>query len=136
MSTLLLTLMVACGGLFDPSDLDVTAGSCEGSSLEKDRSLDTGVPHETAVWAEADGSTIVLHLDDVDANCCPSPGATLTRDGTDLHVDFLDVTDDMACGCMCWTDFTVEILDNDPGTYTVTVDYYDELLGTAEVVVS
>ena len=115
----------------------VTAGSCEGDAYGKDMSSDPAEPEpvEPDIWAEADGVDIVLHLDDLDANCCPSPGADLVIDGSDIAVSFEDVTSDEACGCMCITDFEVRIPDVGPGDYTLDVDFNGSDLATVEVTV-
>lgn len=113
-------------------DLVATAGECEGSPYEKSLTDDTA-GSETVIWAEADGATIVLHLDDLVANCCPSPGADLARDGFALTVDFHDVTDGTPCDCVCVTDFRVEIPDNEPGSYTLDVLFNGSALGAATV---
>ncbi len=114
---------------------EVTAGSCEGDAYGKDMSVDTGLPEgvEPDVWAEADGDDILLHLDDLEANCCPSPGADLTLSGTEIQVDFEDVTADEACSCMCITDFELRIPDVGAGSYTLDVDYNGSDLATVEV---
>jgi hypothetical protein len=126
----LLPLLAACGdGLLGGAD--VTAGECEGSPYEK--SLDTGAPAEPDIWAEADGSDILLHLDDLTANCCPDASADVTRDDFDLTVEFEDVKSGYGCDCMCITDFLVEIGDNDPGTYTIDVVYDGEDLASTTV---
>ena len=112
----------------------VEAGQCEGNSYDKD--LDTASPDPMDVWAEADGRDILLHLDNLDANCCPSPDATITFDGTNILVEFEDVTSGEPCDCTCITDFLVTIEDLDAGSYTLEVDYMGGSIGSAEVEIS
>ena len=113
---------------------DVTAGSCEGDAYGKDMSFDTGFESpETTFGTTVDGSDIVIEIDDVAANCCPSPGADITTSGTGIHVDFQDVTADEACGCTCVMDFEIRIPDVGPGDYTIDLDYNGEDLTTLEV---
>ncbi len=127
------SLLLAAGcGLIAPT-AEIFTGSCEGSPYAKD--FDTGgADLETAIWAEADGDDILLHLDNLDANCCPSAGADIAVSGFDIEVDFEDVTADEACGCMCVMDFEVRIPDLGPGTYSVDVDYNGEDLDILTVV--
>ena len=113
---------------------EVTAGSCEGSAYDKD--MDTGGAElETTFSAAADGDDIVIQIDNLDANCCPSPGADITIDGVDIAVDFQDVTADEACGCMCVMDFEIVIPGVGPGSYTIDLDYNGQDLDTLEVTV-
>jgi len=108
-------------------------GECEGSAYDKD--MDTGSTEPTEVWAEADGRDVLLHLDNLNVNCCPSPDAAVTHDGTDILVEFEDVTSDTACDCTCVMDFTITIEDLDAGTYSIEVDHNGSDLDTVEVVV-
>jgi hypothetical protein len=113
---------------------DIITGSCEGSAFDKDMSSDTANPEvDPEVWGEADGDDIVLHLENLDANCCPSAGADIVQDGFSIEVDFQDVTADEACGCMCVMDFEVRIADLGPGSYSVDVDYNGSDLAVVEV---
>ncbi len=134
-STLALTLTIAgceLGGEGPSSGaFTIITGDCEGDGYGKD--MDTGSPDPTAVWAEADGRDAVLHLDNLLANCCPSADATVTIDGTDILVEFEDVTTEDPCDCMCVTDFLITIEDLDPGAYTIEVDYDGSIIGDAEV---
>lgn len=109
----------------------VDAGECEGSDYDKE--YDTAAPEPTEVWAEADGRDALLHLDNLNANCCPSADAVITLDGFDMLVEFDDVTTGDPCECMCITDFLITIEDLDPGTYTIDVDYDGGTIGTVEL---
>ena len=127
------TLLAVGCGVVAPS-AEIFTGSCEGSPYAKD--FDTGgVDLETAIWAEADGDDVVLHLDNLDANCCPSAGADIAVDGFSVEVDFEDVTAEDACGCMCVMDFEVRIPELGPGDYSIDVDYNGADLETVEVTV-
>jgi type 1 fimbria pilin len=113
---------------------EVQAGSCEGDAYGKD--MDTGGAEiETTFGATADGDDIVIEIDDLDANCCPSPGADITTSGFDIQVDFQDVTADEACGCMCVMDFEIRIPDVLPGDYTIDLDYNGTFVASLEVTV-
>ena len=109
----------------------IATGECEGSAYDKD--MDTGATDPTAIWAEADGRDVILHLDNLDANCCPSADAVITMDGSDILVEFDDVTTEDPCDCICVMDFEITIEDLDPGTYTIEVDYDGGIIGDAEV---
>lgn len=112
----------------------IATGECEGSAYDKD--MDTGGAElETTFSAAADGDDIVIQIDNLDANCCPSPGADITIDGVDIAVDFQDVTADEACGCMCVMDFEIVIPGVGPGSYTIDLDYNGQDLDTLEVTV-
>ena len=104
-------------------------GECEGSPYERADST-------ASVWAEVDGSTILVHLDDLTANCCPSPDADITLEDDLFTVDFFDVTDDDMCDCECIMDFTVAIDEVSVGTYDIDVFYYGTLLDELTVMVS
>ncbi len=110
----------------------VDAGDCEGSSFDKD--MDTGSTDPVSISAEASGRDVLLYLNNLDANCCPSPDAVVTLDGFDMLVEFDDETNvDESCDCMCVMDFTVTIEDLDPGTYTIEVDHDGAIIGDTEV---
>ncbi|MBN1337638.1 MAG: hypothetical protein JXB39_16925 [Deltaproteobacteria bacterium] len=131
----LLPLAAACSSEIIGGSADVTAGECEGSPYDRALDLDTG-EKEPVVWAEADGPTIQLHLDDLVANCCPEPEADVTRDGFALEVAFDDLVEgEYGCDCICYMDFLVEIEGNDAGTYTIAVDYHEETFEGIEIVV-
>jgi hypothetical protein len=132
-ATFAVSFATGCESIVDPegSDVDITAGECEGSPYGKD--MDTGGPVEPEVWAEADGADILLHLDDLTANCCPSPGADIAISGSDISVDFHDVTGDEACNCICVMDFQVRIPDPGSGDYTIDVDHNGVDLDVVEV---
>jgi hypothetical protein len=116
---------------------DVVDAECLGSAYERsDASYldDTAEPEEdSSVSAEVQGSDILVYLHAIDANCCPSPDAEVTLDGSDITVDFVDVTNDDVCDCMCVSDFTVQIASVDPGAYDITVLYYGSVLGEVEI---
>ncbi|MFZ5479383.1 MAG: hypothetical protein ACOZNI_21645 [Myxococcota bacterium] len=121
----------------DPGDLAATAekvGDCK-SSAAKSAEPDSGYVAEFSMSAEVVGDDVVLHMVDVDANCCPSPGAAISTDGSTITVDFSDVTADTACDCNCVFDFDVTIADVPSGTWTL--DVYDDGVsrGTLEVTV-
>jgi hypothetical protein len=132
-ATFAVTYATGCESIVAPGSgvVDITTGECEGSPYEKD--MDTGAPAGPDVWAEAVGVDIVLHLDDLTANCCPSPGAEISISGTDIHVDFQDVTSDEACNCICVMDFALRIPDPGAGEYTLDVDHNGQDLATVEV---
>ncbi len=127
------TLIASGCGLVGPS-AEITAGSCEGSPYEKD--MDTGSSEpETTFGATADGDDIVIAIDNLTANCCPSPGADIVIDGANIAVDFQDVTSDEACNCMCVMDFEIVVPGVGPGSYTIDLDYNGGDLDTLEVTV-
>jgi hypothetical protein len=109
----------------------VEAGDCEGNAYAKD--MDTGAADPMDIWAEADGRDILLHLDNLTANCCPSADATINYDGFDILVEFEDVTNDEMCDCECVMDFLITMEDLTPGTYSIEVDYRGGIIGDAEV---
>ena len=78
---------------------------------------------------------IIVHLNEVDANCCPSPAADVDVVGTEVAIDFSSVTTDELCNCMCITDFTVEVGPVESGSYHVSVDYDGAFLGDIGVTV-
>ncbi len=126
--------LVATGCEAIGSGAEVFAGSCEGDSYAKD--MDTGAADlETTFGATADGDDIIITIDNLDANCCPSPGADVTFSGSDIAVDFHDVTGDDACLCMCVTDFEIVIPDVGPGDYTIDLDHDGTDLDILEVTV-
>jgi hypothetical protein len=127
-----LATLLAAGCQSMGSGAEILAGSCEGSPYEKDMDTGGGEP-ETTFGASADGDDIVIAIDNLDANCCPSPGADIAISGTDIAVDFHDVTGDEACNCMCVMDFEIRIPDLGPGDYTIDLDYNGEDLDTLEV---
>jgi hypothetical protein len=111
----------------------VVAGDCEGNAYEKD--MDTGTVEPFELTATADGRDVVLYLDNLEANCCPSPDATYTADGESLLVLFEDVTGADACDCECIMDFEVTLEDVPPADYTLEVEYRGAIIGSAEVTV-
>jgi hypothetical protein len=82
-----------------------------------------------------DGGDVVIAIEDLDANCCPSPGADITITGDVILVDFADVTADEACGCMCVMDFEIRVPAVAPGDYTIDLDYNGQDLTLLEVTV-
>ncbi|MBW2255897.1 MAG: hypothetical protein JRI25_15040 [Deltaproteobacteria bacterium] len=135
------SLLAAC---FEPTEstglsADVVDGECLVSAYDRSDAPyldDTAEPaDDPSVSAEVDGSDILVYLHAIDANCCPSPAADVTLAGSDITVDFVDVTNDDVCDCECISDFTVEIGSVDPGTYDITVLYYGSVLGEVEVYV-
>jgi hypothetical protein len=135
--------LLGCSGEAPPSapgapsgNADVQVGECEGSGYRAAAAEDSGSAAEPAVWVEAgaDGS-VVVHLDDVTANCCPSPAATFATDGTDVSLTFVDVSAETSCDCWCVTDFVVTSEPLEPGAYDVAVDYNGEGQGTFPVTI-
>ena len=112
----------------------IATGECEGSVYGKD--MDTATPEPTEIWAEADGRDVILHLDNLDANCCPSADATITFTDLDILVEFEDVTSGDPCDCSCIIDFVITIEDLDAGTYSIDVDYHGAIIGSTDVEVS
>ncbi len=113
--------LVATGCESIGSSAEIFAGACEGSPYGKD--MDTGAPDlETTFGATADGDDILIAIDNLDANCCPSPGADITIVDSDIAVDFHDITTDEACNCMCVMDFEIRIPAVGPGDYTIALD--------------
>ncbi len=131
MSASFLTSACAQQGQDEPLQAPVTAGDCEGDAYAK--SMDTGDADAMEIWAEADATGIILHLDNLSANCCPSPEAEVVISGSEIDVAFEDVTGEDACLCTCITDFTVEIAADEPGEYAIDVDYHGEYLGSTTV---
>jgi hypothetical protein len=118
------------------SKAEVLAGACEGSPYGKDMSADTGdtgFEYETSFAVSLDGDDVIVAINDIDANCCPSPGADIAFAGDEILVDFQDITADEACGCMCVMDFEIRIPDVPPGSYTIDLDYNGEDLTTLEI---
>ncbi|MBW2255399.1 MAG: hypothetical protein JRI25_12490 [Deltaproteobacteria bacterium] len=116
---------------------DVLDAECLGSAYERSDATyldDTAEPvDDSSVSAEVDGSDILVYLHAIEANCCPSPAADVTLAGSEITVDFMDVTNDEMCDCECISDFTVQIASVDPGAYGITVLYYGSVLGEVEV---
>ena len=109
-----------------------TVGECKSSADAKDTALaDTGYDAVYAMTAEVDGDDVILHMVDVEANCCPSPGATVTLDGAVARVDFSDVTTEDPCDCTCVFDFDVRVAALGTGTWTL--DVYDDGLSRGEL---
>jgi len=107
----------------------VSAGKCE------DVATGAAVPPTPVVWAEASGDDVLLHLDDLTANCCPKPGATVTLAGTTFTVVFDDLAGGGGCFCECVIDFLVTIADVASGTWTLDVEYRGAPLDSTEVTV-
>jgi hypothetical protein len=134
-------LLAAC----DPSaDADVV-GDCQGSPVSLDLSSDTDSGPDTpdtgwswdevTVTAEVDGGTVVLHLLGFPANCCPSPGADVTVTGSDVRVEFDDVTSDTQCKCSCVQDFDVEVTGLESGDWRIALWYWEELRAELDVTI-
>ena len=119
---------------------DVSAGECEGDGFEI---MAGGAQDADAIDAEAasavdlqvSGTSILLHFEDLVANCCPSPGADIDLDGDLIEIDFYDVTADEACGCTCIIDFDLEVVDVAPGDYTVDVYHEGSYLDSFEITI-
>jgi len=130
------SLLAAC---FEPAgslSADVVEAECIGSPYERSALFldDTAEPEDDpVVTAEVDGSDILVYLNAITANCCPSPAADVAVAGSDITVDFEDVTNNEMCDCECITNFTVEIASVDPGTYDITVNYHGSVLGEVQV---
>jgi len=115
---------------------DVLDAECMGSAYERSALYldDTAEPaDDPVVSAEVVGADILLYLNGITANCCPSPNAEVTLEGSEITVDFVDVTNNEMCDCECISNFTVEIASVDPGAYDITVYYYGSVLGEAAV---
>lgn len=127
------------GGGADPGDLSASAlqvGECQDTPDRRGPSVDTAgwEPTPTAT-AAVDGDDVVVHLDEVYANCCPSPGATATYEDGTIVVQFHDVTTEDPCDCMCVFDFDVRLDDVPSGHWTVEVYDDGEYLDTTDVTV-
>lgn len=128
---LILTLSLGCN-TSSIQDGDITASECKGSSLGKD--LDTGYEPETSLTSEVSGSDIIVHLIDVNANCCPDPGADISIDGNSITIDFYDLVDSgNGCLCMCWTDFDITIENPGAGSWLIEVNHNDSFFGSTEI---
>jgi len=113
----------------------VEFGECKNDQAARSSLDDTGGEEVGAtVRAEVTGRHVVVLLEDLLANCCPSPAAEVEVTGSDIRVDFEDVTG-TACRCMCVMDFRVEIGELDPGTYQIQVHHDGALVGEVEVTV-
>ena len=121
----LVLLFAACN---PPANLtaDITTGECEGTPGAKERATtdsatDSGEPD---IWGEVSGTDILVHLDNMTANCCPTPGASFTTSGTEITVDFQSESDEtMSCDCICVMDFMVTIGGATTGEWTIYVNY-------------
>jgi hypothetical protein len=109
----------------------VEAGECEGSAYDKD--LDTGTADPFELRVEVDHWDVTVYLDNLEANCCPSPDASYTADGDSLLVVFEDVTTGDPCDCECIMDFEITLEDVPPASYTLEVEYRGGIIGSAEV---
>ena len=116
-----------------PYVADVLAGDCEGSGMDAFALIADAPP---ALEVIADGSTVLVTLHNIDANCCPSPDADVTVSPSQIEILFEDVTADDACGCTCITDFDIEVSDVEPGLYSLDVYVNGGFFETAEVEVS
>ena len=108
----------------------IDAGDCEGDAYDE---FMMGAEDPSPLTVDVDGSNLLVHLEDIDANCCPSPGADIDVSEGLIEIQFEDVTADDACGCMCVTDFDIEVEDVDPGSYTVDVYFNGSYLDSVEV---
>lgn len=129
-----LLTVFACG-VGAPSGPTTTAtalGECKTATAGPPY-VDSGYVSAFSMSAEADGADVLLHLVDVDANCCPSPGATSSIDGSTITVEFQDVTDGDPCDCMCVYDFDVRIADVGSGDWTLDVWVNGESKGSLDL---
>lgn len=135
--SLAFSLLLACGDASSPA-ARITTGECEGSPYGETTRLasdaDTGDPASPAVAITAEEGVLVLDYQDMTANCCPSPGVQRAVEGGRVTVDLRDVTAETACGCVCITDFRVEVPDLEPGAYEVRALFNGEEVGAGEVV--
>lgn len=110
-------------GTSEPT-LSIDIGECEGGGSYRSAATDTA--SAPSVWAEVlPDDSIAVHLDDERANCCPSPHATLATSGSQVTLEFWDVTGSTGCDCMCITDFTVTTWPFLPGDWFFEVHYDD-----------
>lgn len=122
----LLLLVAACN---PPANLsaDITTGECKGTPEAKDRAVtDTATeePGDPDIWAEWTGTDILVHFDNMTANCCPTPSAEFTTSGHEITVDFVSESDpSMSCDCVCIMDFSVTIGGATPGDWTLYISY-------------
>lgn len=137
---LLLASLTAC--TVKPPGAETTDATATAAAVGDCKSTPDGPITDTAGYtptfsmtAVASGDTVLLHLIDVAANCCPSPGASYTVEGSVLNVVFEDVTEETSCDCMCVFDFDVTLLAVPAGTWTVELHDGGELLGTTSVTV-
>lgn len=109
----------------------IETGECEGSAL---RGALPEAPTEVSAGVDPEGR-LVVSLDNLMANCCPSPRGDFTVAGSGVTLAFVDVTDESPCDCTCVTDFVVTSAPFEPGTYTLEVSFNGAALGSVEVTV-
>lgn len=118
------------------NDASIEVGECEGSAIRASNDDTGGSSFESVVSVVVDPTgALVVVMDDMAANCCPSPSATVDIAGADVAITFRDVTSETSCDCMCITDFTVTTAVFPAGAYTVTVDYDEVPYGPFDVTV-
>jgi hypothetical protein len=71
------------------------------------------------VWAIVDGSSVFVHHDFAQFNCCPEMAYEISQDG--WLIDIFETELLGVCFCECCFDLTHELRDLAPGTYTVRV---------------
>lgn len=120
----------------------VEVGECQGEPGSSSRMPEpaAAVPAEAEPTEEepevlfdaADGLLLIDYLA-MDANCCPSPRVDVETTAGSVSVDLVDVSYEDPCDCMCTTDFQVEVMDLEPGTWTVSAHFNGVLLATEVV---
>ena len=121
-----------------PTVADASAGDCEGDGFEimaggEQDADEADAEAASTVDLQVSGTSLLLHFEDLVANCCPSPGADVDVIGDLIEIDFSDVTSDEACGCTCIMDFDLEIVDVVEGDYTVDVYHDGTFLDSFEI---
>lgn len=108
----------------------ITTSECKGNVLKSD----TGYEPQSQVIAELSGADILLHLIDVNSNCCPDPSSSLNIDGYTISVDFDDLkTGADGCRCMCYMDFDITIPEPGSGLWNIEVNYNGSIFDTVEI---
>ncbi|MCK6505306.1 hypothetical protein L6R53_18215 [Myxococcota bacterium] len=112
-------------------------GECQGTPGSSSRvpASTEGEPteEEPEVLFDAADGVLVLDYLAMDANCCPSPRVDVETAAGSVSVDLVDVAFDDPCDCMCTTDFQVEVVDLEPGTWTVSALFNGALVATEVV---
>lgn len=131
--------LAACsGGTTSPTptgstgEAEIDFGDCKADATRNAAATsgDTGQLPDTTVHGEAVDGHLVVHIDDLRANCCPSPAATFTRSGASVDVELTTVTATSSCDCSCVFDVSVTSPDEyEAGEWSVDVRVDGALLG-------